>query len=384
MRQARVFLSTYSADVFGICSALYELGGLIVMHDASGCNSTYSTHDEPRWYSTDGMVYVSGLTETDAVLGNDERLIGDILEAGERLHPAFIAFANTPVPMMTGMDHNAVAQEIENRSGIPCFGFDTDSMNSYMSGLSKAFAAIAERIPERSVKKSGNTVNIIGATPLDFSVNGTVESIKSLLIGNGFTVISDWCMGSTLDDIRLSGMAGVNLVVSGSGIRAARAMNRIFGTPYVIGTPVGKDFSEKIISDLKTSSADGINRISFEDHIPRKNDDVYVIGESVISRSLAAALYKETGISARVIYPLENLPELEGVLTEADIIKDGEEEIISALKDAEIIIADPLYKPAAPAEARFINLGHEAYSGRIGRRFIPDLVKLSIKDFISL
>ncbi|MBQ7446482.1 MAG: oxidoreductase, partial [Eubacterium sp.] len=69
MRQVYHNLCTYSADLFGINSALYELGGLIVMHDASGCNSTYNTHDEPRWYTMDSMVYVSGLNEKDAILG---------------------------------------------------------------------------------------------------------------------------------------------------------------------------------------------------------------------------------------------------------------------------------------------------------------------------
>ena len=54
MRIVKRVLSTYSADNFGFCSALYELGGLVVMHDASGCNSTYNTHDEPRWYDTTG------------------------------------------------------------------------------------------------------------------------------------------------------------------------------------------------------------------------------------------------------------------------------------------------------------------------------------------
>ena len=42
-------MSTYTADCSGVASALYELGGMTVIHDASGCNSTYSTHDEPRW-----------------------------------------------------------------------------------------------------------------------------------------------------------------------------------------------------------------------------------------------------------------------------------------------------------------------------------------------
>ena len=69
MKQTSGFISTYSADAFGVCSALYELGGMIVMHDASGCNSTYTTHDEPRWYDMDSMVYISGLTEVEAIMG---------------------------------------------------------------------------------------------------------------------------------------------------------------------------------------------------------------------------------------------------------------------------------------------------------------------------
>ena len=49
MKQIARMISTYTADVSGVCSALYELGGMVVMHDPSGCNSTYNTHDEPRW-----------------------------------------------------------------------------------------------------------------------------------------------------------------------------------------------------------------------------------------------------------------------------------------------------------------------------------------------
>ena len=45
MKQTARIISTYSADVMGVCSALFELGGMTVMHDASGCNSTYTTHD---------------------------------------------------------------------------------------------------------------------------------------------------------------------------------------------------------------------------------------------------------------------------------------------------------------------------------------------------
>ncbi len=76
-----------TADVSGVCSALFELGGMTVMHDASGCNSTYNTHDEPRWYDMDSLVYISGLSELEAVMGDDEKLISDVSDAARQLHP---------------------------------------------------------------------------------------------------------------------------------------------------------------------------------------------------------------------------------------------------------------------------------------------------------
>lgn len=93
MKQTQAFLSTYTADVSGVCSALFELGGMTVMHDASGCNSTYNTHDEPRWYDMDSLVFISGLSELEAVLGDDEKLIEDTVRAAKKLSPRFIALA---------------------------------------------------------------------------------------------------------------------------------------------------------------------------------------------------------------------------------------------------------------------------------------------------
>ncbi|HNY00827.1 MAG TPA: oxidoreductase, partial [Oscillospiraceae bacterium] len=63
MKQTARIISTYTADVSGAASALFELGGMTVMHDASGCNSTYNTHDEPRWYDQDSLVFISALSE---------------------------------------------------------------------------------------------------------------------------------------------------------------------------------------------------------------------------------------------------------------------------------------------------------------------------------
>lgn len=144
MRQTARIISIYTADISGVCSALFELGGMTVIHDASGCNSTYTTHDEPRWYDLDSMVYISALTETEAILGDDDRLIGDIVNTAGELSPRFIAICGSPVAMMIGTDFKAIAKVVGEKTGIPAFSVSTNGMHSYLSGVSRALEAVVK------------------------------------------------------------------------------------------------------------------------------------------------------------------------------------------------------------------------------------------------
>ena len=65
-------------------------------------------------------------------------------------------------------------------------------------------------------------MNIIGATPLDFSVNTSVSSIKKWLLDNGFSVQSCFAMDSSLDEISTAPQAAVSLVISSDGIAVAK------------------------------------------------------------------------------------------------------------------------------------------------------------------
>ena len=280
MKQTARIISTYSADVFGVCSALFELGGMVIMHDASGCNSTYTTHDEPRWYDMDSMVYISGLSEMEAIMGDDEKLIRDIVAAAEDLKPLFIAVAGTPIPTMTGFDFEAVAELIEQRTGIPSFGFNTTGMNSYVHGANMALEAIARRFVVPSIAKTEfPSANILGLTPLDFTMNGSDRSIATFLEESGFAVVSRWAMGSTLEDLEKAGSAHVNLVVSASGLGAAKALQKQFGTPYVVGVPMGTHYSTQIAEALQTAVS------TRENQFPRSEltgNDVIIIGKPLL------------------------------------------------------------------------------------------------------
>ena len=181
LKRTNRILPVYAADISGICSALYELGGMTVMHDASGCNSTYTTHDEPRWYSMDSMVYISALSELEAVMGDDEKLVRDIVDAALNLCPAFICIGGTPIPMMMGTDFKGIARMIENKTGIPTFGIATNGMHSYVRGAGEALRWIVKRFCPPGIKADRSAalkVNILGVTPLDFSLTGKIKGFS--------------------------------------------------------------------------------------------------------------------------------------------------------------------------------------------------------------
>ncbi|MCD8233600.1 MAG: oxidoreductase [Cloacibacillus porcorum] len=415
MRQTCAILSTYTADVSGVCSALYEMGGMTVMHDASGCNSTYNTHDEPRWYNIPSLVFISALAEVEALMGDEEKLIGDVCRAAEELRPRFIALAGTPIPMMMGTDFKGIARVIEERTGIPTFGFATNGMNSYNVGAGMVLAAVARRFcdpgltPPPLAEGERPSVNLLGVTPLDFSVRaaprsgeagtlkisqggkpagasfvraapcsgeagtgkisngddltgasavcGNVEAMKMVFEDAGFHVNSCWAMGSPWEELMNAGRAHVNVVVSSCGAPLAEALREIYGTPSVTGLPVGDSVARELFSLIDEAAQRG-SGLSLPLPITEPGGKVFVIGEPVQSASIARALERDYAMrNVRMLAPLDS---------------PDEDEVFRALREARLVIADPLYKPALPKHyCRFIALPHEGYSGRIFRDNIP-------------
>lgn len=367
MRQAYRIIPIYTSDVSGVCSALYELGGMLVIHDPSGCNSTYNTHDEIRWYNQDSLIFISGLTEIDAVMGNDEKFLSDVKEAAGELHPKFIALVSSPIPFMNGTDFPALAKVLETETGIPAFAVPTNGMHDYVYGAGKALEEIARRfVPEQMEDRNGSerTVNLLGATPLDFGPISKVEELKKNLEQYGWKVISTWAMGDSLEDLAQAGKAEMNLVISSVGLMAAKMLKEKYGMPYVIGTPY-KEYAERISEALeKRIQIPAIEDRRRENLQETGNSEkiITLIGEPVTIGSLAAIIERRYHYKTRILCPLENA---EGLLGEHDLKICGEEEMENALKNAQIVVADPLYRPICPAECEFYERAHIAFSGRM-------------------
>ena len=414
MRQAYRIIPIYTADVSGVCSALYELGGMTVMHDPSGCNSTYNTHDEIRWYEQDSLIFISGLTDIDAIMGNDEKFLADIREAAEELQPKFIALASSPIPFMNGTDFLGLARALTAETGIPAFSVPTSGMHDYVYGAGLALAEIArlfvkvknkDKVRPDKEEIQRLKVNLLGVTPLDFGPQLLVDDMKKRLEQSGFEVLSTWAMGDTLETLAKAGEADVNLVVSSVGIPAANVLREKFGTPFVVGTPLdgcmeeicaalwnavkenrSRDQEEQIqqnqmgcqkvnLDQAKYGRTEALWQVTPEQviYLNAQSDLQYrtgtefspeltIIGEPVTMGSLAAMIEKKYKKRVQFLCPLEITA---GLLRPGDEAVQGEEAMEEKLKTAKHILADPLYRPICPESAEFHELPHIAFSGRM-------------------
>ena len=381
MRQAYRILPVYSGDVSGVCSALYELGGMVVMHDPSGCNSTYNTHDETRWYDRDSLIFLSGLCEPDAVMGNDSKLIDDVVRAAGEFSPRFIALCNSPIPYLTGTDFAGICRVIESRTDIPTFYIPTNGMHDYISGAGLAFAKLAEKLfgeaggpengdNERAAKRS---LNILGMTPLDYAAESSVSSLREILEKEGWEITSVWAMGDSLSELEKSGDSSVNLVVSASGMRTAEYLRARFGTPWVAGAPLGS-MRGRVLRKLAKAAECGICGTAYETGGSdfKEKPQIIVIGEPVLSCSIAQD-HEDRGLRTCVIAATE---ESEKLIRPSDKICRGEEEVEETLEqlcaDETLVIADPLYRYVIPEGTAMYPVPHLAFSGRIYRSSFRD------------
>ena len=275
---------------------------------------------------------------------------------------------------MTGFDYSSAAEEIERETGLTTFFVDTNGTHSYLQGAEGAFLNIAKLFCCEGKEKQANSVNIIGATPLDFSVNTSVSSIKEWLLDNGFSVQSCFAMDSSLDEISTAPQAAVSLVISSDGIAAAKYLFDTYGVPYVVGVPVGKSFSKKLSADLKRAVSEGVCINSCGEKAV-ENAHMIVAGESVFASSLGA----ELGAKTVATVGIRNSEVLSGT----DIFCEEEAELEKLFSQHKTVIADPLFRPICK-EASFVSLPHVAFSGRCFLKDIPDLIDKDVSKILNL
>lgn len=375
--QSSTLLPLPTADTFGACSTLFELGGMIVIHDPSGCNSTYTTHDEPRWYDTDALLFISALTEYDAILGRDDKLIADIEQAAQEFHPNFICILPSQIAHLIATDLPAISRIIQRDTNIPTFTLPTNSMHTYDMGIQYALEKIAQHLvgispcPPRAMHSlpAAPRVNLLGLTLLDYHWQRALPTLKNFLTSHGLAFSSSLTLSTTFADIETNApSADVNLVLTKSALPAAKLLETHLHIPYIAAVPY-PPLQDKIAAALHQAAKDKKSRILYgcgelkmvpspsnpsespyhtsantnKPPQPRAN---CLLTEPIAATSLSAAL----SLSG---HPFTPLPP-----------PSSEPSFQAVLSTATTLLADPLYFPLAPASTKTIALPRRAISGR--------------------
>ena len=385
MSKLCIMLPPLAPDYSGAASALFELGGMIVIHDAAGCTGNYTGYDEPRWLGSHTAVYCSGLRHMDAILGNDDLLVERIKKAAESIKPNFIALLGSPVPMVIGTDFEGLAAEIETVTGIPSIGLSTRGLAYYGKGINAAIISLMKKVCPLKIREEekNDGINILGMTPLDFAKGPNASDFVKLFEDNGIKVNCCFTMGCTFEQFKNSVKSRLNVVVSQSGYDTAVFMREKYGIPFVTGTPMlmGMQILAKIQPEKFSFNPKPLTNIT--------DKKIFIAGEQVIANTIreyfeALGLNKENTTVGIMFDATKEL------MREGDIIIKDEKHLRELLNSGKYqkIVADPLVEQLITKETKqngveFYGLPHVAVSSKVYWDKPVRFISKEFSDFVK-
>lgn len=361
------YLSPFAPDQSGAVSALFELGGILVVCDAGGCAGNVCGFDEPRWFTQKSAVFSAGIRDMDAILGRDDRLMQKIGDAVSKMDAAFVALVGTPVPAVIGTDLAALAKLARRRFGLPVLAVDTTGMELYDKGQEKAWlsllAAFARPEPDA---ENAPAIGVWGATPLDLPGENAGERLAEQLSALGFGRAACIGYGAGLADVENAGAARCNLAVSPSGLAPAKWLQKRFGTPYLAGLPL----TERGFAELREAIAAALAGAPRMPGAPvpeeKKPGGVLLLHQQVLADALRREITAR-GFSGRADIAgwFAQAPEL--ARPDDRVLRaEGDLAALAAERGYAAVAGDPLYRRALPDFGGvYVELPHYAVSSGI-------------------
>ena len=357
-----------TSDYSGACSTLYGENILKVLISPSGCKTPVA-YDEIRNIDC-SLQYCTSLNELEIVTGEIKGLkesIEEIINQNKKIE--FIAIISTVVPQIIGMDLESIVENIEETLDIPCVFINTNSFENYYSGISLTLKSLAKKFMVKN-KKIKNTVNIIGYSPLTFGKIEKLEELFSLIKSLDLNILTVFSDNLSLEKIKNSTLAELNLVLSYEGLALAKYMEKEFSIPYVIINVVlkyGIENTENILKRFFYKIDNSFEKLEKKDKLDDRK--VMIIASPFMAINIADSLRKDFSFAnilalsfikeSRKFKKVEYLEFLNIVNTEDDL-----KEKIKEYKP-DILISDPVYKNLINDGVTFIPLLHYGYSTRL-------------------
>ena len=240
-----------SCSMPGVWRALsFVRGALVVFHSPRPCAHIAHGMDVSSFHRLTAAgtsvrlspvpLLTSGLGESEAIFGGEDRLRECIRFAAEKYHPQAVFIANSCVSGVIGDDTKAIAEEMEAELGIPIMAVSAHGFldGEYYAGYLDAARALVDRFMHPAERKLG-TVVLLGDCG---GMHGEyVKELRRLLALLDLKVTAQFPSYLALDEMQAVPEAELIILLGrrmddekqGQLAELAEHMHERFGTPYL-------------------------------------------------------------------------------------------------------------------------------------------------------
>lgn len=348
MKNLWTVLPPLLADSFGFLEILKNSDGCGVIDDSGDMRPSGGG----RGRGGGARAIVSGASAQDVTTGTRDALLQAVQEAQSRYSPSFILFSAGPCGAMIGTDLQELAETVTKDSQIPAAVADVTGQKPYDTGLSKTAEALVKLLA-RPAEKIPGTVNILGASGLDWAAED-IAALDQWAAEQGYKILARPGVQVTAAQAESMGKAQINLVVTVSGLAAARYLQEQFGTPYVAAAPFGREQCEKIARLM------GSGGTPEQSEQAGTEAEALIIGEQFTANAVRDALIRKGIVKGADVatfflldkeYAQSGDRRIRGEVGTRELLNSGKYRLIAA---------DPILHPLMQGECKWLDLPHRA------------------------
>lgn len=195
----------------------------------------------------------SNVQEREVVFGGDNRLREQIKNTVDVMNGRLYFVITGCVTEIIGDDVRAVVGEFRDE-GVEIIHAETAGFkgNSYV-GYDLFLQSLFKNYVERGTERVKGRVNVWGIAPFqDVFWRGNLEGIRSLLTKLGLEVNTFFTPADSLDAIKQSSSAELNIVVSDIyGVKAAQVFEEVHGVPFITNPlPIGPSATDAFLRNV--------------------------------------------------------------------------------------------------------------------------------------
>ena len=243
---------TVVCRLYGISRVLQSVKGIIVLvHGPKGC-ANYLQGEALCIDRKLGPFLSTDVRESDIILDTEDVLRRSIREAADTYKPDLLVVLTTCSTDIIAEDTSRVIEEMRDevacklvhRSGA---GFEA----AYDQGYYNGYEILIDEIMEKPTKRKQGYVNLLSDLRPAGGGSDALE-LRRLMEGIGLTFNCDLVSGATIEQIRTSQQAELNITrCNPSGLRACKLIEARFGTPYLSqANPVSIGMTKNWVMEL--------------------------------------------------------------------------------------------------------------------------------------